>query len=113
MPAVSAVFAGDAWWLEDDKEMEPQEAGLCRVELRPRSQSPFSHFRSRTAYLRKSVSVDGQLGVSEYDSTHTEGRSSRITKGKLKRKFPVSDGQLSRPDDSSLFREGLEKSLSS
>ncbi|KAL7886935.1 hypothetical protein AOLI_G00046560 [Acnodon oligacanthus] len=86
--------AGDAWRLEDDKEVEPQEAGLCRVELRPRSQSPFSHFRSRTAYLRKSVSVDDQLGVSEYDSTHSEGRSSRSSKGKLKRKFFLDSGYL-------------------
>ncbi|KAI4889251.1 hypothetical protein NFI96_006109 [Prochilodus magdalenae] len=84
--------AGDAWRLEDDKEVEPQEAGLSGVELRPRSQSPFSHFRSRSAYLRKSVSVDGQLGVAEFDSTHSEGRGSRNGKGKLKRKFCVCEG---------------------
>ncbi|XP_072535282.1 ankyrin repeat and fibronectin type-III domain-containing protein 1 isoform X2 [Salminus brasiliensis] len=81
--------AGDAWRLEDDKEVEPQATGPSGVEPRPRSQSPFSHFRIRAAYLRKSVSVDDELDVSDYDPTRSEGRSSRSDKGKLKRKFSL------------------------
>ncbi|XP_076842957.1 ankyrin repeat and fibronectin type-III domain-containing protein 1 isoform X2 [Brachyhypopomus gauderio] len=80
---------GGAWQLEDDNEGGGQQGGTGLVEPRPRSQSPFSHFRSRAAYLRKSVSVDDQLGGSEYDSTHTEGRLSHSGKGKLKRKFSL------------------------
>ncbi|KAM9488692.1 ankyrin repeat and fibronectin type-III domain-containing protein 1 isoform 1-T1 [Clarias gariepinus] len=77
-----------AWRLEDDNEGEDQKVGLD-VKLRPHSQSPFSQLHSRAAYLRKSLSVDGHLGVSEDDSTHSEGRGSRSGKGKLKRKFSL------------------------
>ncbi|KAF5884380.1 ankyrin repeat and fibronectin type-III domain-containing protein 1-like isoform X1, partial [Clarias magur] len=77
-----------AWRLEDDNEVEDQKVGLD-VKLRPPSQSPFSQLHSRAAYLRKSLSVDGNLGVSEDDSTHSEGRGPRSGKGKLKRKFSL------------------------
>ncbi|XP_035386321.1 ankyrin repeat and fibronectin type-III domain-containing protein 1 isoform X2 [Electrophorus electricus] len=89
LSACTLPTAGDAWQLEDDNEGARHREGPGVVEPRPRSQSPFSHFRSRAAYLRKSVSVDDQLGGSEFDSAHTEGRSSRSGKGKLKRKFSL------------------------
>lgn len=68
-------------------EDEPQH-GRC-TEARPRSQSPFSHFRARAAYLRKSVSADDNLDMgSDYSSgTVVEGKPTRGSKGKLKRKF--------------------------
>lgn len=68
---------------EDDSEH-----GGCS-ESRPRPQSPFSHFRARAAYLRKSVSADDHLDMgSDYGSgSAVEGKSSRSSKGKLKRKF--------------------------
>ncbi|KAB5587269.1 hypothetical protein PHYPO_G00011250, partial [Pangasianodon hypophthalmus] len=72
-----------AWRLEDDHEGEEQQVG-SDVKLRPHPQSPFSQLHSRAAYLRKSLSVDGHLGVSEYDSAQSEGRGSRSSKGKLK-----------------------------
>lgn len=68
-------------------EDEPAHGGC--TEARPRSQSPFSHFRARAAYLRKSVSADDHLDMgSDYSSgTVVEGKPTRGNKGKLKRKF--------------------------
>lgn len=59
------------------------------AENRPRSQSPFSHFRARAAYLRKSISADDHLdmGPDYSGGAGVEGKSSSGTKGKLKRKF--------------------------
>ncbi|KAI1896239.1 hypothetical protein AGOR_G00092760 [Albula goreensis] len=79
--------AGEAWRLEDDDDEAEEETGHLRAEGRPRSQSPFSHFRSRAAYLRKSISVDDHLGMVEYGAPPPEGKSHRSNKGKLKRKF--------------------------
>ncbi|XP_053493927.1 ankyrin repeat and fibronectin type-III domain-containing protein 1 isoform X3 [Ictalurus furcatus] len=77
-----------AWRLEDDNESEEQQVG-SDVKLRPHSQSPFSQLHSRAAYLRKSLSVDGHLGVPEYDSAQSQGRGLCNDKGKLKRKFSL------------------------
>lgn len=85
----SSNLLGELWRLEDDMEGEDEsEHGGC-TEARPRSQSPFSHFRARAAYLRKSVSADDHLDMgSDYGSgTAAEGKPSRGSKGKLKRKF--------------------------
>lgn len=74
--------------MEDDMEGEDEpEHGGC-TEARPRSQSPFSHFRARAAYLRKSVSADDHLdmGLDYSSGTAVEGKPTR-GKGKLKRKF--------------------------
>lgn len=67
---------------------DESEHGGC-TEARPRSQSPFSHFRARAAYLRKSVSADDHLDMgSDYGSgSAAEGKSVRGGKSKLKRKF--------------------------
>ncbi|KAM3859677.1 ankyrin repeat and fibronectin type-III domain-containing protein 1 [Diretmus argenteus] len=85
--------AGELWRLEDDVEGEEEagRGGLAGVACRPRSQSPFSHFRARAAYLRKSVSVDDHLGLgSDYGSgSGAEGMAGRGSKGKLKRKFSL------------------------
>ncbi|XP_059180611.1 ankyrin-repeat and fibronectin type III domain-containing 1 [Centropristis striata] len=83
--------AGELWRLEDDMEGEDEpERGGC-TEARPRSQSPFSHFRARAAYLRKSVSADDHLDIgSDFTSgTAVEGKPTRGGKGKLKRKFSL------------------------
>lgn len=68
-------------------EDEPAHGGCA--ETRPRSQSPFSHFQARAAYLRKSVSADDYLDIgSDYSSgTAMESKATRSNKGKLKRKF--------------------------
>ncbi|GAA6083807.1 ankyrin repeat and fibronectin type-III domain-containing protein 1 isoform X1, partial [Tachysurus ichikawai] len=73
-----------AWQLED--EGEEHQVG-SDVTPRPHSQSPFSQLHRRAAYLRKSISVDGHLGVSEYDSAHSESRGSRSGNEKLRRKL--------------------------
>lgn len=74
--------------MEGEDELE--RSGCA--ENRPRSQSPFSHFRARAAYLRKSISADDHLDMgSDYScGAALEGKSSRGTKGKLKRKFVSS-----------------------
>ncbi|KAK5881116.1 hypothetical protein CesoFtcFv8_021956 [Champsocephalus esox] len=57
--------AAELWRLEDDMEDEDEpEHGGC-TQVRPRSQSPFSHFRARAAYLRKSVSADDNLDMGD------------------------------------------------
>lgn len=70
--------------MEGDNETE--NSGC--PEARPRSQSPFSHFRARAAYLRKSMSADEHLDMgSDFGAvTAVEGKQNR-GKGKLKRKF--------------------------
>lgn len=72
-------------------EEEPVHSGS--VEARRRSNSPFSHFRARAAYLRKSVSADDHLDFgSDFNSgALAQGKSGPGAKGKLKRKF-VSPG---------------------
>ena len=85
----SSNLQGELWRLEDDMDCDDEpEHGGC-THARPRSQSPFSHFRARAAYLRKSVSADDHLdmGVDESSGTAGEGKPSRGSKGKLKRKF--------------------------
>ncbi|KAJ7984527.1 hypothetical protein DPEC_G00355730 [Dallia pectoralis] len=82
--------AGEPWRLEDDGEGEV--TGRVCANARPRSQSPFSHFRTRSAYLRKSASVDDQLDMVDYRSPALPaGKGGRGSKGKLKRKFVFYD----------------------
>lgn len=85
----SYCLPGELWRLEDDMEGEDESGQSGVTEARPRSQSPFSHFRVRAAYLRKSVSADDHLDIgSDYSSGNAvEGKTSRSSKGKLKRKF--------------------------
>ncbi|XP_048029749.1 ankyrin repeat and fibronectin type-III domain-containing protein 1 isoform X3 [Megalobrama amblycephala] len=78
--------AGEMWRLEDETEGDVAPGA---VDLRPRSQSPFSHFRRRAAYLRKSISADDHLGDSEFEPAQPEGRSLADPKVKLKRKFSL------------------------
>ncbi|XP_068610755.1 ankyrin repeat and fibronectin type-III domain-containing protein 1 [Brachionichthys hirsutus] len=83
--------AGELWRLEDDMEGEDEPGHGGCAEARPRSQSPFSHFRVRAAYLRKSISADDHLDVdSDYSASATvEDKPSHGSKGKLKRKFSL------------------------
>ncbi|KAK1882154.1 Basement membrane-specific heparan sulfate proteoglycan core protein [Dissostichus eleginoides] len=87
--------AAELWRLEDDMEGEDEpEHGGCN-QVRPRSQSPFSHFRARAAYLRKSVSADDHLDMGDDFSPAppVEVKPSRSNKGKLKRNFHWQDTQ--------------------
>uniref|UniRef100_A0A8C1IDD1 Ankyrin repeat and fibronectin type-III domain-containing protein 1-like n=1 Tax=Cyprinus carpio TaxID=7962 RepID=A0A8C1IDD1_CYPCA len=78
--------AGEMWRLEDENEADFAPGA---VDPRPRSQSPFSHFRRRAAYLRKSISADDHLGESEFEPAPPERRSFADPKVKLKRKFSL------------------------
>ncbi|KAL0984354.1 hypothetical protein UPYG_G00140370 [Umbra pygmaea] len=81
--------AGEPWRLEDDVECE-EETGRPCTAARPRSQSPFSHFRRRAAYMHKSASVDDQLDMVDCrSSAPPETKGSRSGKGKLKRNFSL------------------------
>ncbi|XP_037134366.1 uncharacterized protein LOC119138444 isoform X1 [Syngnathus acus] len=79
---------GELWRLEDDMEAEDEPE---RGEARPRSRSPFSHFRARAAYLRKSISADNHLDMNCDDSSGApvEDKPARGGKAKLKRKFSL------------------------
>lgn len=79
--------SGEMWRLEDENEADVAPGA---GDPRPRSQSPFSHFRRRAAYLRKSISADDHLGEAEFEPTQPEGRSFADPKVKLKRKFVSS-----------------------
>ncbi|KAM8836285.1 ankyrin repeat and fibronectin type-III domain-containing protein 1 isoform 3-T5 [Spinachia spinachia] len=83
--------AGELWRLEDDMEGGDEPGHGGGPEARPRSQSPFSHFRARAAYLRKSVSADDHLDMgSDCGSTAAaDSKSTRSRKGKLKRNFSL------------------------
>lgn len=80
---------GDLWRLEDDIDCEDEPERGGSAEARPRSHSPFSHFRARAAYLRKSVSADDHLdfGSDFASGAGAQGKSGHGAKGKLKRKF--------------------------
>ncbi|XP_043082106.1 ankyrin repeat and fibronectin type-III domain-containing protein 1 [Puntigrus tetrazona] len=78
--------AGEMWRLEDENEADVAPGP---ADPRPRSQSPFSHFRRRAAYLRKSISADDHLGEAEFEAAQPEGRSFADPKVKLKRKFSL------------------------
>ncbi|KAM4526343.1 uncharacterized protein V3H82_000763 [Fundulus diaphanus] len=87
--------AGELWRLEDDAEGGDDTDQSGGTEARPRSQSPFSHFRARSAYLRKSMSADDHLDMRlDYSSGRAaEGKTTR-NKGKLKRKFVSGNSYL-------------------
>ncbi|XP_028332922.1 ankyrin repeat and fibronectin type-III domain-containing protein 1 isoform X2 [Gouania willdenowi] len=85
--------AGELWRLEDDMDTGDETGNGGCTEARPRSQSPFSHFRARAAYLRKSVSADDHLDTG---SDHSSGAAVEAVeakpttrRGKLKRKFSL------------------------
>ncbi|KAA0705063.1 hypothetical protein E1301_Tti017848 [Triplophysa tibetana] len=110
--ACTLPSAGEMWRLEDETE-----GGVTTgaVDLRPLSQSPFSHFSRRAAYLRKSMSADDSLDDSVFEPTQTEGRSLADPKVKLKRKFrafviPITftaerEGTLTPSEIETLFKD--------
>ncbi|XP_017923190.1 uncharacterized protein LOC108638716 [Manacus vitellinus] len=74
--------AGEAWRLEDDCTDPPRDAQLgTAVE-----DAPFSYFRTRSFYMRKSLSVDNHLGSLSYAVHPAETKAERV-KTKLRRQF--------------------------
>ncbi|XP_071880144.1 ankyrin repeat and fibronectin type-III domain-containing protein 1 isoform X4 [Anas platyrhynchos] len=80
--------AGEAWRLEDDCMDPPGDA-----QLQPRlrtavEEAPFSHFRTRSFYMRKSLSVDNHLGSLGYAVHPAETKAERV-RTKLRRQFSL------------------------
>ncbi|XP_030315585.1 ankyrin repeat and fibronectin type-III domain-containing protein 1 isoform X1 [Calypte anna] len=75
---------GDAWRLEDDCTDPPRDPQLgTAVE-----DAPFSYFRTRSFYMRKSLSVDNHLGTLSYAVHPAETKAERV-KTKLRRQFSL------------------------
>lgn len=79
---MSLCSPGEAWRLEDDCTDPPRDPQLgTAVE-----DAPFSYFRSRSFYMRKSLSVDNHLGSLSYAVHPAETKAERV-KTKLRRQF--------------------------
>ncbi|XP_026714895.1 ankyrin repeat and fibronectin type-III domain-containing protein 1-like isoform X2 [Athene cunicularia] len=75
---------GEAWRLEDDCTDPPRTPQLgTAVE-----DAPFSYFRTRSFYMRKSLSVDNHLGSLSYAVHPVETKAERV-KTKLRRQFSL------------------------
>uniref|UniRef100_A0A8C3MZV0 Uncharacterized protein n=1 Tax=Geospiza parvula TaxID=87175 RepID=A0A8C3MZV0_GEOPR len=76
--------AGEAWRLEDDCSEPPRAPQLgTAVE-----DAPFSYFRTRSFYMRKSLSVDNHLGSLSYAVHPAESKAERV-RTKLRRQFSL------------------------
>lgn len=79
---MSFCSPGEAWRLEDDCTDPPRDPQLgTAVE-----DAPFSYFRTRSFYMRKSLSVDNHLGSLSYAVHPAETKAERV-KTKLRRQF--------------------------
>ncbi|CAN8192357.1 unnamed protein product, partial [Coccothraustes coccothraustes] len=80
--------AGEAWRLEDDCSEPPRAPQLgTAVE-----DAPFSYFRTRSFYMRKSLSVDNHLGALSYAVHPAESKAERV-RTKLRRQFSLGAGK--------------------
>uniref|UniRef100_A0A803Y6J0 Ankyrin repeat and fibronectin type III domain containing 1 n=1 Tax=Meleagris gallopavo TaxID=9103 RepID=A0A803Y6J0_MELGA len=80
--------AGDAWRLEDDG-MDPSGDAPLQPQLRTAVEdAPFSHFRMRSFYMRKSLSVDNHLGSLGYAVHPAETKAERV-RTRLRRQFSL------------------------
>ncbi|XP_015732858.1 ankyrin repeat and fibronectin type-III domain-containing protein 1-like isoform X3 [Coturnix japonica] len=80
--------AGDAWRLEDDGLDPPGDAPLQPQLRTAMEDAPFSHFRMRSFYMRKSLSVDNHLGSLGYTGHHAETKAERV-RTRLRRQFSL------------------------
>ncbi|KAM6079821.1 ankyrin repeat and fibronectin type-III domain-containing protein 1-like isoform 4-T4 [Theristicus caerulescens] len=93
---------GEAWRLEDDCTDPPQDPQLgTAVE-----DAPFSYFRTRSFYMRKSLSVDNHLGSLGYAVHPAETKAERV-KTKLRRQFSLGSA-----DKKDFYQPKSESSLS-
>ncbi|XP_074014652.1 ankyrin repeat and fibronectin type-III domain-containing protein 1-like [Numenius arquata] len=93
---------GEAWRLEDDCTDPPRDAQLgTAVE-----DAPFSYFRTRSFYMRKSLSVDNHLGSLSYAVHPAETKAERV-KTKLRRQFSLGSA-----DKKDFYQPKSESSLS-
>ncbi|KAM9599379.1 ankyrin repeat and fibronectin type-III domain-containing protein 1-like isoform 2-T4 [Morphnus guianensis] len=93
---------GEAWRLEDDCTDPPRDPQLgTAVE-----DAPFSYFRTRSFYMRKSLSVDNHLGSLSYAVHPVETKAERV-KTKLRRQFSLGSA-----DKKDFYQPKSESSLS-
>ncbi|KAM6320265.1 ankyrin repeat and fibronectin type-III domain-containing protein 1-like [Podargus strigoides] len=93
---------GEAWRLEDDCTDPPRAPQLgTAVE-----DAPFSYFRTRSFYMRKSLSVDNHLGTLSYAVHPAETKAERV-KTKLRRQFSLGSA-----DKKDFYQPKSESSLS-
>ncbi|KAM7091833.1 ankyrin repeat and fibronectin type-III domain-containing protein 1-like isoform 1-T1 [Ciconia maguari] len=92
----------EAWRLEDDCMDPPRDPQLgTAVE-----DAPFSYFRTRSFYMRKSLSVDNHLGSLGYAVHPAETKAERV-KTKLRRQFSLGSA-----DKKDFYQPKSESSLS-
>ncbi|XP_030906121.2 ankyrin repeat and fibronectin type-III domain-containing protein 1-like isoform X1 [Melopsittacus undulatus] len=94
--------AGEAWRLEDDCMDPHQDAQLSTAV----EDAPFSYFRTRSFYMRKSLSVDNHLGSLSYAVHPAETKAERV-KTKLRRQFSLGSA-----DKKDFYQPKSESSLS-
>ncbi|XP_056194449.1 ankyrin repeat and fibronectin type-III domain-containing protein 1-like [Falco biarmicus] len=93
---------GEAWRLEDDCTDPPRDPQLSTAV----EDAPFSYFRTRSFYMRKSLSVDNHLGSLSYAVHPTETKAERV-KTKLRRQFSLGSA-----DKKDFYQPKSESSLS-
>ncbi|KAK2543790.1 hypothetical protein Q9966_002647 [Columba livia] len=81
-PNTHGDVLGEAWRLEDDCTDPPRDPQLSTAV----EDAPFSYFRTRSFYMRKSLSVDNHLGTLSYAVHPAETKAERV-KTKLRRQF--------------------------
>ncbi|KAJ7305762.1 hypothetical protein JRQ81_010128 [Phrynocephalus forsythii] len=77
---------GDAWQLEDDCTEPVQDPTLQPRLCTSMDEPPFRSLRTRSFYMRKSLSVDNHLSSLSYSIHPTETKTERV-KNKLRRQF--------------------------
>ncbi|KAM6054346.1 ankyrin repeat and fibronectin type-III domain-containing protein 1-like isoform 2-T3 [Chlamydotis macqueenii] len=93
---------GEAWRLEDDCTDPPRDPQLSTAV----EDAPFSYFRTRSFYMRKSLSVDNHLGSLSYTVHPAETKAERV-KTKLRRQFSLGSA-----DKKDFYQPKSESSLS-
>lgn len=83
---VSLALSGEAWQLEDDCNDPVGDPALQPRLCTMMDEAPFRSFRSRSFYMRKSLSVDNHLSSLNYSIHPAETKTERV-KTKLRRQF--------------------------
>ncbi|XP_078096007.1 ankyrin repeat and fibronectin type-III domain-containing protein 1-like [Mustelus asterias] len=78
----------ETWRREDEGDEVPEETNAQWNTGAEVNETPFTYFRSRSFYMRKSVSVDEHLGWLEYSQDPSENKMEKM-KVNLRRKFSL------------------------
>ncbi|XP_074821840.1 ankyrin repeat and fibronectin type-III domain-containing protein 1-like isoform X2 [Natator depressus] len=98
--------AGEAWQLEDDCVEPPGDTAPRPQLCTAMDEAPFSHFRTRSFYMRKSLSMDNHLSSLSYSLHQSETKADRV-KTKLRRQFSLGSA-----DKKDFYQPKSESSLS-